>query len=90
MRCRYDTNDDCRLDKGEFSQLCSELGRELTADECTAAMEVLDESNSGYIEFPEFVHFWVNPKEALRKVEEKADNQSKEAKEPEMAATNSS
>ena len=88
--CRYDTNDDYRLDQSEFQRLCADTGRELDSDEAKAALSVIDDNGNGYIEFSEFVRFWVNPKEALGKVHEKLGPGEDEAtREPEVAVPKS-
>lgn len=68
--CRYDTNDDYRLDQSEFQRLCSDVGRDLDSDEAKTALRVIDENENGYIEFSEFVRFWVDPKATLNKVDD--------------------
>jgi hypothetical protein len=68
--CRYDANADYRLDRFEFERLCSDAGREMEPAEVQAALSAIDENGNGYIEFNEFVAFWKNPKEKVKKVSE--------------------
>eukprot|EP01025_Chloroclados_australasicus_P015603 TRINITY_DN17514_c0_g1_i1.p1 TRINITY_DN17514_c0_g1~~TRINITY_DN17514_c0_g1_i1.p1 ORF type:complete len:378 (-),score=48.34 TRINITY_DN17514_c0_g1_i1:292-1341(-) len=61
MFSKFDTNDDFRIDVNELERLCDEAGRSLTREEAQAALKALDENGDGYVDFPEFVAFWVNP-----------------------------
>lgn len=45
--CRYDTNDDGRIDRGELQQLCQDAGRDMTPEEVKAALQIIDEDGNG-------------------------------------------
>ncbi|KAJ9504817.1 hypothetical protein QJQ45_030433, partial [Haematococcus lacustris] len=55
----YDTNQNFKLEPAELGALCSSLGKDLDADEAKEAVRLLDANNSGFIEFNEFVAWWV-------------------------------
>eukprot|EP01026_Neomeris_dumetosa_P076036 TRINITY_DN811_c0_g1_i7.p1 TRINITY_DN811_c0_g1~~TRINITY_DN811_c0_g1_i7.p1 ORF type:complete len:401 (-),score=83.09 TRINITY_DN811_c0_g1_i7:339-1541(-) len=57
---KYDTNEDYRLELSELKSLVQDLGKELSNEELEAAIEILDKRKSGFIEFDEFVSWWVN------------------------------
>lgn len=67
---KYDVNDDMRLEELELRRLATQQNVSLNEDELTAAMKLLDKRGSGYVEFDEFVDWWVN----------KVEPQSKEVK----------
>ncbi|DBB06897.1 TPA: hypothetical protein ACH3X3_009554 [Trebouxia sp. C0006] len=67
---KYDLNDDMRLEELELRRLASQQDIKLDDNELTAAMKLLDKRGSGYVEFDEFVDWWVN----------KIEPQSKELK----------
>lgn len=47
LRCRYDTNDDGRIDQRELEQLCLDAGRDMTPEEVKAALKAIDEDGNG-------------------------------------------
>lgn len=55
----YDLNDDYRLELSELRKLCADLGKDLNDEELREGMRLLDLSGSGYVEFNEFVAWWV-------------------------------
>jgi hypothetical protein len=58
---RFDGNEDYRLEMSEFKRLCDAADFTLTDEEVAKAMELLDKKRgNGYIEFDEFVSWWVN------------------------------
>jgi len=57
---KYDLNDDMRLEELELRRLASQQNVNLDESELTAAMKLLDKRGSGYVEFDEFVDWWVN------------------------------
>lgn len=57
---RYDLNDDMRLEESELRRLVSQGDVNLDDSEVKAALKLLDKRKSGYIEFDEFVDWWVN------------------------------
>ena len=67
-QCRYDTNDDYRLDQNEFEKLCKDTGRDLEREEAREVLRAIDADDNGCIEFSEFVRFWTQPQEAVDKV----------------------
>lgn len=54
----------------ELRSLCADAGRDLTEAETTAALNAIDENGNGYIEFNEFVAFWVNPSAKVAELKE--------------------
>jgi PBP1b-binding outer membrane lipoprotein LpoB len=54
----------------ELRSLCADAGRDLTEEETRAAMKAIDENGNGYIEFNEFVAFWVNPSAKVAELKE--------------------
>jgi hypothetical protein len=77
-RCRYDTNDDYRLDQTEFEKLCKDTGRELERPEARAVLKAIDADGSGCIDFTEFVRFWIKPDEAVEKVKREMSDSENE------------
>lgn len=55
----YDVNSNFKLEPSELRSLCSSLGKELDGDEVKEAVKLLDSNNNGYIEFNEFVDWWL-------------------------------
>jgi len=55
-----DTNQNFRLEPNELSRLCTSLGRELDDDEVKEAVKILDKDGNGWIDFTEFVQWWVS------------------------------
>lgn len=53
-----DEDDSGRLDLREFSRLCARMGRELSEEEASVAMSVLDTNNDNLIDFEEFTAWW--------------------------------
>ena len=54
-----DRNADGRIDSLEFRYLCEHLSPGLTAEQCEAAMSVVDTNGDGYLDFSEFLNWWV-------------------------------
>eukprot|EP01024_Parvocaulis_polyphysoides_P065042 TRINITY_DN7577_c1_g1_i1.p1 TRINITY_DN7577_c1_g1~~TRINITY_DN7577_c1_g1_i1.p1 ORF type:complete len:458 (+),score=106.59 TRINITY_DN7577_c1_g1_i1:238-1611(+) len=65
---KYDVNEDYKLELTELKNLISDLGKELTEDELAAAIEILDKRKSGFVEFDEFVNWWVNEIQVEEKI----------------------
>ena len=49
---------DGRIDAPELQQMCSDLGRQLNAEEVDHAMKTLDTNGDGVIVFEEFLRWW--------------------------------
>lgn len=60
--CRYDSNDDGRLELRELRGLCDALGPgevcPLNESEWAAALAMMDTNKNNYVEFDEFVAWW--------------------------------
>lgn len=57
---KWDTNDDGKLELSEFEKMAAALDMNLAPEEAKVAFEVIDTDKSKYIEFVEFVEWWVN------------------------------
>lgn len=68
---RYDTNEDGKLEKSELRQLCSQLGTDISDAEAKEAVRILDSGSTGYIQFGDFVE-WYMGKRPSREVKEAA------------------
>lgn len=55
----YDLNDDGKLELSELRKLCESLNHPLADEELREAIRILDTNENGYIEFTEFVAWWV-------------------------------
>lgn len=49
----------------ELQRLCTDTGQDLSEDEGKAAVQAISHNANGFIEFNEFVGFWVNPSETV-------------------------
>jgi len=56
---RYDANDDGRLELAEMERLFQATGLSVSEDETRAALDLLDKRGSGFVEFDEFVDWYV-------------------------------
>ena len=57
---KYDADGSGKVSLDELSELCAELGQELSEAELKAAMEALDADGSGQVEFSEFSTWWMS------------------------------
>ena len=64
---KFDADGSGAIDSSEFSNLVISLGVEFTPDECEQAIQELDIDGSGLIEIEEFVTWWVNRTQGVRK-----------------------
>lgn len=55
----FDKNDDGVINLDEFKQVCAKYAPELTDEEVSAALMLLDKDKSGSINFAEFVDWWL-------------------------------
>lgn len=55
---RFDLNDDGRLDTQEVRAMAGQLGIDLSSEEASAAIKVMDKNSDGLIEFSEFAGWW--------------------------------
>ncbi|WIA13244.1 hypothetical protein OEZ85_006834 [Tetradesmus obliquus] len=72
---RYDTNEDGRLEQSELRQLCSQLGSDISEAEAKEAVRILDSGSTGYIQFGDFVD-WYMGRRPSREVKEAAAKSS--------------
>lgn len=56
---RYDANDDGKLETAEMGRLFAETGLSVSEDETAAALDLLDKRGSGFVEFDEFVEWYM-------------------------------
>ena len=64
---KFDADQSGAIDCSEFSDLVASLGVEFSPKECEQAIQELDTDQSGLIEVEEFVNWWVNRTQGVRK-----------------------
>lgn len=64
---KFDADESGAIDAREFSDLVSSLGVQFSDKECEEAILELDSDGSGRIELDEFVNWWVNRTQSIRK-----------------------
>mmetsp|Transcript_6235 Transcript_6235/g.14916 ORF Transcript_6235/g.14916 Transcript_6235/m.14916 type:complete len:360 (+) Transcript_6235:205-1284(+) len=55
----YDVNQNFKLETSELGALCESLGKKLEGSEVDEALKMLDTDKNGYVDFKEFVSWWV-------------------------------
>eukprot|EP00775_Hariotina_reticulata_P005475 gene5475-5710_t len=70
---QFDVNEDGRLEQSELRQLCRKLGTEISDAEAKEAIRILDSSNTGFIQFGDFVEWYIGLKPS-REAKEQAAN----------------
>jgi Ca2+-binding EF-hand superfamily protein len=56
----FDSDDDGRIDRGEFKRLMSALGAVTTETEQDVGFDAIDLDDDGAIDFREFAQWWMN------------------------------
>eukprot|EP00879_Flechtneria_rotunda_P014749 GHRR01015413.1.p1 GENE.GHRR01015413.1~~GHRR01015413.1.p1 ORF type:complete len:136 (+),score=54.13 GHRR01015413.1:499-906(+) len=72
---RFDTNEDGKLEQSELRALCAKLGTDITEAEAKEAIRILDSSNTGFIQFADFVEWYIGMKPSREAKEAAAKSQ---------------
>jgi Ca2+-binding EF-hand superfamily protein len=56
----FDRDGNGRLEYAEFVELLGTVGPRPTEEEAQLAFSVIDTDHTGYVEFEEFVHWWLD------------------------------
>ena len=59
--CRYATKERSRLHSCELQELCAATGHDLSESEAKVALQAISKNGNMFIDFNEFVSFWVSP-----------------------------